>query len=74
MTDLIQLVLLLPDVALSPLAMVILLSIQPATSPAATGNEADHDALRQIKSTYEQAIRENHVDALRPYLHADFHG
>ena len=54
--------------------MVILLSIQPATSPAATGNEADHDALRQIKSTYEQAIRENHVDALRPYLHADFHG
>jgi ketosteroid isomerase-like protein len=38
------------------------------------GNEADHEALRRLKSGYEQAIRENRVDALRPYLHADFHG
>ncbi len=38
------------------------------------GNEADHDALRRLKSIYEQAIRENRVEALRPYLHAEFHG
>lgn len=47
---------------------------QPATSPALIDTQADREALRQLKSIYEQAIHENRVDALRPHLHADFHG
>jgi ketosteroid isomerase-like protein len=45
-----------------------------APSPAPTGTEADHEALRQLKAGYERAIREDRIDTLRAHLHADFHG
>jgi ketosteroid isomerase-like protein len=43
-----------------------------AASPG--GQDADHEALRQLKSGYEDAIRNNRIDALAPYFAADFHG
>jgi ketosteroid isomerase-like protein len=43
----------------------------PAASPE---EEAEHEALRQLRSVYESAIRENRIDALAPHLHPDFHG
>jgi ketosteroid isomerase-like protein len=47
---------------------------QQAPAPATAGDEAEHEALRQIRSLYEQAIRDNHLDTLAPLLHSDFHG
>jgi ketosteroid isomerase-like protein len=47
---------------------------QPDALSPPTGTEADHEALRRIRAAYEQAIREKRIDALRPHLHADFHG
>jgi len=41
---------------------------------AAASEEAEHEALRQLRAVYEQAIRDNRVDALAPLLHNDFHG
>jgi ketosteroid isomerase-like protein len=42
-------------------------------SPGAT-EEVEHEALRRLKSGYEDAIRNNRIDALAPYFHSDFHG
>jgi ketosteroid isomerase-like protein len=48
---------------------------QQAAPPASAASEdADHEALRRLKTAYEEAIRDNRIDALAPYFHADFHG
>ena len=45
------------------------------TPPSPDGNdEAEHEALRRLKSGYEEAVRNNRIDALAPYFHSDFHG
>jgi ketosteroid isomerase-like protein len=44
-----------------------------ATPPAAA-DEADHEALRQLKAVYERAISENNIDTLAPYFSDQFHG
>jgi ketosteroid isomerase-like protein len=43
-------------------------------APASAQEEADHQALRDLRPAYEQAIRDNNIEMLRPHLHADFHG
>ena len=46
-----------------------------AMSTAAPANEeAEVAALRQLRTVYEEAIRDNTIDALGPLLHDDFHG
>lgn len=45
----------------------------PTPTPAAN-EEADHEALRRLKTAYEEAVRNNRIDALAGYFHADFHG
>jgi ketosteroid isomerase-like protein len=62
-------------VLLCPLA--ICLSAAVAASPKQPVNpqeEADHESLRALKAVYEQAVRDNQIDRLGPYLHQDFHG
>ena len=48
----------------------------PSAAPesASAGGEADCEALRQLRATYETAIRDNTIDAVGPLLHDDFHG
>jgi len=46
--------------------------VQPS-SPG-DGAEAEHEALRRLKSGYEEAVRNNRIDGLAPYFHSDFHG
>ena len=45
----------------------------PISAPAAT-EEADHEALRGLKAVYEEAVRNNRIEALAPHFHPDFHG
>ncbi len=48
---------------------------QPAPTPApAASEEADHEALRRLKTAYEDAVRNNRIEALAEHFHADFHG
>jgi ketosteroid isomerase-like protein len=47
---------------------------QGATPPPAASEEADHEALRRVKTAYEEAIRNNQIDTLAGHFHADFHG
>jgi membrane-associated phospholipid phosphatase/ketosteroid isomerase-like protein len=48
---------------------------QPAAPPAPAANEeADHEALRRLKTAYEEAIRSNRIETLAGHFHADFHG
>lgn len=44
----------------------------PRTDEAA--EEADHEALRALKAVFEEAINENHIDLLGPYLDEGFSG
>jgi ketosteroid isomerase-like protein len=51
----------------------------PQTAPqapqaSAASEDADHEALRRLKTAYEEAMRDNRIDALAPHFHADFHG
>jgi ketosteroid isomerase-like protein len=47
----------------------------PVQTPSPGGSEeAEHEALRRLKSGYEEAVRVNRIDALAPYFHSDFHG
>jgi ketosteroid isomerase-like protein len=43
-------------------------------APAPKEEEADHEALRRLKTAYEEAVRNNRIDALAGQFHADFHG
>ncbi|HLG58688.1 MAG TPA: nuclear transport factor 2 family protein [Vicinamibacterales bacterium] len=47
---------------------------QQAPAAVSASEEAEHEALRQMRTLYEQAIRDNRVEALAPFLHNDFHG
>jgi ketosteroid isomerase-like protein len=47
---------------------------QPDPAPVAAAEEAEHESLRQMKTAYERAIRENNIDALAPYFSDQFHG
>ena len=48
---------------------------QPAAPPApAASEEADHEALRLLKTAYEEAIRNNKIETLAGHFHPDFHG
>ena len=48
---------------------------QQAPTPAPAANEeADHEALRRLKTAYEEAVRNNRIDALAGHFHPDFHG
>ena len=66
-------------VLVCPLAVSLLGGAVAASpqQPAAAANpqeEADHEALRGLKAIYEQAVRDNQIDRLGPYLHPQFHG
>lgn len=48
---------------------------QPVPPPPGTArDDADHEALRRLKTAYENAITSNQIDALAPSFHPDFHG
>src|SRR5688572_6794346 len=47
---------------------------QPEAAPVAATEEAEHESLRQMRTAYERAIRENDIDALAPYFSEQFHG
>jgi ketosteroid isomerase-like protein len=49
-------------------------AMQPAPAVVNADDEVEHEALRQLRALYEQAIRDNRVEALAPFLHEDFHG
>ena len=49
-------------------------SAQQPPASARPQEEADHQALRELRPIYEQAVRENRIDLLEPHLAADFHG
>jgi ketosteroid isomerase-like protein len=53
-------------------AATLAAAVQPP-SPGG-GEEVEHEALRRLKSGYEEAVRNNRIDALAPYFHSDFHG
>jgi ketosteroid isomerase-like protein len=47
----------------------------PAAAPTPAANEeADHEALRGMKAVYEEAVRNNRIEALAPHFHPEFHG
>jgi ketosteroid isomerase-like protein len=55
----------------------LLLSLLLATCLAAPvlaqeDNEADHQALREMKAVFEKAASENNLDLLKPYVPAEF--
>ncbi len=59
---------------LAPLFFAVVLacaSHAPAMTPA---EEADHEALRKLRSAYEQAINEEKLDLLAPHLDPEFTG
>lgn len=47
---------------------------QPSAAQAVAQNvdEADHQALRELKKVFEKAASENNLDLLRPYVNEDF--
>ena len=47
---------------------------QAPTSAPAASEEADHEALRRLRTAYEEAVRNNRIDALAGHFHPDFHG
>lgn len=42
-------------------------AVQTSPSPGGT-DEAEHEAIRRLKSGYEDAVRNNRIDALAPYF------
>jgi len=66
-------VLLTSEVAWAPLAAPAL-AMQQAPVVVDASDEVEHEALRQLRALYEQAIRDNRIEALAPFLHEDFHG
>ena len=45
-----------------------------AQAPSTPQDEAEHQAIRALRTVYEQAVRENRLELLKPYLHPDFTG
>jgi ketosteroid isomerase-like protein len=53
----------------------ILIAMPSQIPPSSSGNdEAEHEALRKLKAVYEDAVRNNRIDALSGSFHSDFHG
>lgn len=58
-------------------AAVLSLCLAPpaqAQAPATLQEEAEHEALREIRRIYEQAVDQNQIELLRPLLHPEFTG
>ena len=52
-----------------------LMAMPSQTAPSSSGaDEAEHEALRKLKAAYEDAVGNNHIDALSGSFHSDFHG
>ena len=45
-----------------------------AQAPSTPQDEAEHQGIRALRTVYEQAVRENRLELLQPYLHPDFTG
>jgi ketosteroid isomerase-like protein len=60
---------------LSPLVPVLSLLLLAALAPPGRADEEqDHEALRQLRAVYEQAVNENRLELLAPHLDASFTG
>jgi SnoaL-like protein len=55
-------------------ALCLLLSVSAGAQSPSPQEEAEHEALRQMKSIYEQAIREGRLELLAGAIHPEFHG
>ena len=52
-----------------------LMAVTSQIPPSSSGtDEAEHEALRKLKAAYEDAVGNNHIDALSGSFHSDFHG
>ena len=52
-----------------------LMAMPSQIPPSSSGtDEAEHEALRKLKAVYEDAVGNNHIDALSGSFHSDFHG
>jgi ketosteroid isomerase-like protein len=48
---------------------------QPAVAaPSPAADEVEHEALRQLKTLFEGAVRDNNIGALGPYFSPDLYG
>jgi len=48
---------------------------QPAAAaPSPADDEAEHEALRQLKTVFERAIHDNNISGLGPYVSTDLYG
>jgi len=56
------------------LTVPFVLAVLAGAGAAATDDAADHDALRKLKRAYEEAVAQDRVDALVPYLDKQFTG
>ncbi|MEX2121316.1 MAG: nuclear transport factor 2 family protein [Pirellulales bacterium] len=54
------------------LAILLAGTVAPGSMAAQDDNEADHQALRELKAVFEKAASENNLDLLRPRLHESF--
>jgi ketosteroid isomerase-like protein len=65
---------LLMTVATLGLPVVPAFAAQQTAPVADASDEVEHEALRQLRGIYEQAIRDNRLEGLAPLLHQDFKG
>jgi hypothetical protein len=56
------------------IAGLCLLAVAVCPGSLAADEEADHEALRQLRRVYEQAVAEDRVDLLAPHLDPEFSG
>lgn len=56
------------------LAGSILLMLLPLSPAALADEEADHQALRELRAIWERSINEDNLDLIAPHLGTPFHG
>jgi ketosteroid isomerase-like protein len=56
------------------LTVPLVLAVLAGAGAAAADDAADHDALRKLKRAYEEAVAQDRVEALVPYLDKQFTG
>jgi SnoaL-like protein len=56
------------------IAGLCLLALAGSSGSAAADEAADHEALRKMRRVYEQAVAEDRIDLLSPYLDKEFSG
>jgi ketosteroid isomerase-like protein len=65
-------------VALTTFVLVMLIGPAETTlraqAPTTPQEEAEHEALRELRRVYEQAVGQNQLDLLQPYIHPEFTG